>query len=377
MMKKTPPDPSMIQAWLAKRDWPAIEGYLADRDEPSMTSLDYMVKGLFEFHYRGNADQGVRCLEQACDLSPQDTRLTNTLSDLLIKSRRYKEACTVAQKSVQLQPHNPLALHALAVSLSTLNQFDQAWAVAEKGLELAANQPAQLKKSFENILKTSHPDWRRAIVGKSLRLIRFQSEHLPFLIKVRQNQVFQHQYNLFKSASEKAIRSDFHRSKKSPLEIKKIEWVIEKNGLPIGLVGLVEIDFKNKRAELQIGFPEAKGYGEALEATLLVLDFAFVTMGLRKLYSYIYSDNPNAQRNSEHLGFGCEGFLVDHVFDPTTDSWLSLHLNAMISTNYFTDKKLEKLSRRFIGFFHNKAGADVPAIDHILGEKDNDMFTFN
>ena len=348
-MKKNLQNSEMIQTWLSKGDWTAIERYLGEQNKGTFSALDYMVKGLFEFHHLRNTREGLLCLKKACDLSPQDTRFANTLSDLLVKSKRYEDAYKIAKKSVELQPQNPLSLHALAVALAALNQFDKAYSVAEKGLALVPGKPQQLKRSFESLQKTAHPRWRKILKGNSLHLVRFQPEHLPFFIKVRKNKVFQHQYNLFKSDSEKAIRRDLQRARRSPLESKKIEWVIEKNGLPIGMVGLVDISFKNKRAELQIGFPESKGYGEALEATLLVLEFAFVTMGLHKVYSYIYSDNPHAQRNSEHLGFTCEGRLVDHVFDPTTKTWLSLHMNSMISSDYFQDKTIKKFSRRLIG----------------------------
>lgn len=342
------PNSEMVLSWLSSQDWAKLEQYLDAKRVDEFNAVDYMAQGLVEFHHRGDAHKAIHCLEQACNLSPTDTRFTNTLSDFLVKTKRYKEACQIATKSVDLEPENPLTLHALAVSLLALQRYDKAYSVAEKALSLASGQPPQLKKSLESLLKTSHPCWRKPLIGKLFTLVRFQSKHLPFLSSMRKNRSFQHQYNLFKGASEQASLRDLQRGMKSPLETQKIEWIVEKGGEPIGMVGLVGINFNNKRAELQIGFPQAKYYGAAIEVPLLVLNFAFEVMELHKVYSYIYSDNPRAQKNSEHFGFKREGFLVDHVFDPTTKKWLSLSMNSLLRDDYFNDEKLKKFRHRFI-----------------------------
>ena len=91
--------------------------------------------------------------------------------------------------------------------------------------------------------------------------------------------------------------------------------VIEVNGEPKGLIGLLEIDYRNLKAEYYVclGEQSAKGKGVASRASKLLLEYAFNTLNLNKVYLYTEFDNVNAQRLFEKLGFEKEGLIKDDL----------------------------------------------------------------
>lgn len=114
-----------------------------------------------------------------------------------------------------------------------------------------------------------------------------------------------------------------------PLEVEKTElWyeknkyrtdrydaVIEIDGMAAGLIGLLNIDCKNQKAEYYvcIGDQSVKGKGVALMASKLLLEYAFCTLKLNKIYLYTERDNIKAQRLFERLGFRNEGLLKEDL----------------------------------------------------------------
>lgn len=110
-----------------------------------------------------------------------------------------------------------------------------------------------------------------------------------------------------------------------PLEFDKtVEWfnnnknrtdrydaVIEVDGISVGLIGLLGIDKKNKKAEFYIvlGEPQFKGKGIAKEASKILLDYSFNELQLNKIYLYTEVENLAAQKSFEKSGFQREGLL--------------------------------------------------------------------
>jgi len=92
--------------------------------------------------------------------------------------------------------------------------------------------------------------------------------------------------------------------------------VIEADGVPCGTIGLLGIDRKNSKAEYYVamGEPALKGAGVSTAASLLLLDYAFRTLGLNRVYLYTEEENLPAQRLFEKVGFRREGLLRDDLF---------------------------------------------------------------
>lgn len=92
--------------------------------------------------------------------------------------------------------------------------------------------------------------------------------------------------------------------------------VIEVAGKPVGLIGLLSIDRKNKKAEYYVSMGETgyKGKGVASKASKLIFHYAFETLGLEKIYLYTESDNIAAQKLFRRVGFKEEGLLKKDLF---------------------------------------------------------------
>lgn len=91
--------------------------------------------------------------------------------------------------------------------------------------------------------------------------------------------------------------------------------VIEVNGEPVGIIGLLNIDSSNGKAEyyITLGESEYKGKGIAAKASRLLLDYAFRELNLNKVYLFTEVDNIVAQRLFERLGFIKEGLFQNDL----------------------------------------------------------------
>ena len=92
--------------------------------------------------------------------------------------------------------------------------------------------------------------------------------------------------------------------------------VIELNGAPVGVIGLLGIDRKNGKAEyyITLGEEKAAGKGVATTASQQLLCFAFEELGLNRVYLYTERENFRAQRLFERVGFRREGLLRQDLF---------------------------------------------------------------
>lgn len=101
-------------------------------------------------------------------------------------------------------------------------------------------------------------------------------------------------------------------------EDKTQTFIIEvKDGrVPIGTIGINEIDHRNQRGELGILIGEnsyrGKGLGE--ESLRLMINYAFDQMNLRKIKALVFNDNRNAIILYEKCGFKHEGILKQEVY---------------------------------------------------------------
>ena len=81
------------------------------------------------------------------------------------------------------------------------------------------------------------------------------------------------------------------------------------DGNIIGDIGLQNIDWKNRKCDIGVGFSKLehrnKGYGS--EAVALLLEYAFNNMGLIRVEATTQDLNIPAQKSLEKLGFSLEG----------------------------------------------------------------------
>ena len=91
--------------------------------------------------------------------------------------------------------------------------------------------------------------------------------------------------------------------------------VILADGIPVGLIGLLGMDAKNRKAEAYVVVGEAscKGKHVATKAFFELLSYGFNELGLNRVYLYTERDNVAAQRLFERVGFVKEGLLRDDL----------------------------------------------------------------
>ncbi|MED4689074.1 GNAT family protein [Peribacillus frigoritolerans] len=95
----------------------------------------------------------------------------------------------------------------------------------------------------------------------------------------------------------------------------RVDYTITFDGEPAGLIGLLNIDSKNKKAEYYIclGQEKFKGRGIASIATDLLIKIGYKEFGLQKIYLYTEVENTQAQKLFEKIGFEKEGLLKNDV----------------------------------------------------------------
>ncbi len=105
----------------------------------------------------------------------------------------------------------------------------------------------------------------------------------------------------------------FERIRRDPA---RLDLVIETpEGVPIGLIGLLNIDLNHKTAEIivVIGEKDCWGKGIMYEAESLLIEWAFNMFGLEKIWALARTENLASLITMKKLGFQIEGTLRQEV----------------------------------------------------------------
>lgn len=87
--------------------------------------------------------------------------------------------------------------------------------------------------------------------------------------------------------------------------------------VPVGTVGIMHLDWRNRRCEfgpIFIGELEYRGRGIAKEAEILVLDHCFNHLGLHKVIAHVPESNADVIPFHEACGFRRDTLLREHIF---------------------------------------------------------------
>ncbi|MBM7553203.1 GNAT family N-acetyltransferase [Thalassobacillus pellis] len=140
---------------------------------------------------------------------------------------------------------------------------------------------------------------------------------------------------------------DVHTFKETETFIQSIcqsssskSYIIElnENNMPIGIVSLVHIDYKNRNAEciIDIGNKDYWGKGYGTQAMTLLLNYSFYELNLHKVYLRVFSFNQRAIHLYERLGFEKEGELKDQIF--RNGNWHGITYLAIFQEKYLQNK---------------------------------------
>lgn len=94
------------------------------------------------------------------------------------------------------------------------------------------------------------------------------------------------------------------------------QFIIEREGAPVGSVFLRDIDPTHQKGEfgIFIGEDAARGQGLGTEAARLMLGYGFGRLGLHKIFLRVLAGNTGAIKSYENAGFVQEAYLRDDVF---------------------------------------------------------------
>jgi diamine N-acetyltransferase len=154
------------------------------------------------------------------------------------------------------------------------------------------------------------------IVGERIRLRAIEYEDLPMLVEWRNNPQVNRFFFEHEPLSLVMQREWFERS----LQRKDEKfWIVETidEAEPIGTVALVNIDWRNRKAEVGrvLIYPqEYRGSGYGIELMSLVLKFGFEHLNLNRLYCEVFADNRAALALYGRMGFREEGQFRKHIY---------------------------------------------------------------
>ncbi|MBY0484563.1 GNAT family N-acetyltransferase [Nitrosomonas sp.] len=297
-------------------------------------------------------EEAVTSFRTALEIHPTYVHALNNLGNTLQKLNQAEDAVNCYRQALKLQANYPEAHNNLGQALKSLGRLDEAISHFRSAIKLRPD----FHKAAQNYLEID-PAWIKPLDGEKLTLRRYSEADAEYLHQCYKNNTFMTQYNHYiprhQRIEDLAIKLR-ETNAKHPCQLKSVDWIIIKKatGQPIGIANLVEIQFHHRRAEFLIGFanPENHNKSYGLEATLLVLDYAFNRVGLNKLITVVYSDNAFAQKNSLALGFVQESYLREQIMEPSGNKFLDLYGNGMTLNDFRNNKRILKLSRRLLGF---------------------------
>lgn len=101
----------------------------------------------------------------------------------------------------------------------------------------------------------------------------------------------------------------------------------------LGTISLKNIDYNNKCAEYAISSrKKSRGNGTNIEATKLILSYAFNDLKLNKVYLNVLSNNLRAKKFYEKNGFKYEGTFREHIY--INENFVDLDWYSILKAQY-------------------------------------------
>lgn len=183
------------------------------------------------------------------------------------------------------------------------------------------------------------------IVGKRVQLRAWEYEDLPLLVRWRNDpEIYQHFYE-HEPLSRVMQKAWFESLLHKPDERL---WVIETRETEeaIGTVGLVHIDWRNRKAEWGrfLIYPDQYrhgGYGSEVES--LILRYFFDHMNMNRLQCEVLAENENVIALHQKFGFQQEGLFREYVFKE--GRYRSVVYLALLRQEYLSQEVQARIAR--------------------------------
>ncbi|WP_048441695.1 GNAT family N-acetyltransferase [Caenimonas sp. SL110] len=335
-----------VTEMLVAQDWAALSRHFAAT--PPVTAHDFHARAVLAVSQQGARADWPAVLgdmAQACELAPGDGILRANFAQALLDSGQAEKACEQARRAVQLAPQAYAPLEKLAAASAAAHHWDEAReAVLRAAMVLQGKRP--MPAAAARLMLQLQPRWWRPLAAAGLVLRRPQASDAAFVETLFGDADYMRRFHRFQRSGPQAVQRFIEIAQQSPHESRRLDWIVlGRDAKPVGLAGLVDIDWTNRVGEFLIGFPGEPPAMTALQASVAVIDCAFTRLGLAKLVSHVYADNPQAQANTLHLGFQQEGLLRSHV--ATGDTRVDLFANGMLAQDYLGNERLRKLAERW------------------------------
>jgi UDP-4-amino-4,6-dideoxy-N-acetyl-beta-L-altrosamine N-acetyltransferase len=186
--------------------------------------------------------------------------------------------------------------------------------------------------------------------GRRIRLRAIDEADLPLIVQWRNEPEV---YEYFYEYEPLSIRQEKAWYEKQLGNGSERNFIISlHDGKAVGMVSLVRIDTRNRRAEygrLLVGDKESKGAGFGVDAEVLVLQYAFDHLNLNRLYCEVLTSNTSVVEMHKSLGFREEGIMRQFVYK--AGAYQDVLLLAMLRSDYdreMAEGQLGKLSKSLI-----------------------------
>ena len=215
------------------------------------------------------------------------------------------------------------------------------------GEELGGISPQQLKY----LKKQYAPAWWEPLEVKGIVVRRRAPEHAEFVSGAFSDPVFREQFSpdavpQVVSVSE-LTQTLYHEYLTPPLISHNAHWIVFFQSQPVGFISLCNLDFRHKKSEFLVGFPDRNRSFSSVGSSLLLIDHSFNRLGLEKLFSLVRLDNELSQKSTESLGFRREGILHGEFLDQVSGQRLSLYRNGLLRSEFEASSRTEKLMKRY------------------------------
>jgi len=328
---------------LAARDWLALKDRFLST--PPATAEEFQARALMAINTQAPPFDWrpiIGDLRRACDLQPADPLLHANLAQALLDAGLPADARRAAQSACDLDARTLAGLEKLASACVALGDWEPALDALRRAQAIAGRELPPAAARLRHLLESR---WWQPLKVDGMTLRTPAAQDKAFLAATFVDERFMRQFHRMQATGASGVASYIHTGAQLPLLTRRIDWIVADHERPIGLAGIVDIDWGNRRGELLVGLPGEAGFAQALKATASVLDFAFRRLALDKLVSYVYADNPWAQSNTLHLGFRQEGLLRSHIV--SEGQRIDLYANGMLRGEYEASPLFSALRRRW------------------------------
>lgn len=147
--------------------------------------------------------------------------------------------------------------------------------------------------------------------GEKVDLAVIEDKYSGFVMQLLNNPEVRH----FLADRFPRLRADVEGMIEETQEHKSIHFIIidKTSDNPSGIISLSDFNWPNRRAMVSIAvMPEFQNTGIGKNATEILIEYAFNTLGLRKICLEVYGFNERAIAMYEKLGFQIEGEFKNH-----------------------------------------------------------------